>query len=522
MIEAAKAIINLLQKKGFEAFFIGGKCRLEIHNYIHSDNLRANNIDIITNAPLDNIKKIFPRNEDEDTKFNTIIIKFAGKDFLVTSFKKDKFNYEKVKVTLKSLRASYSVVGKLDERRKERDFTINTIVQSMDNKFIDFTYRDEDVLISAFKDIKLKFIRCIGDPDENFMKKPIRILRMFRLQSQLGYKIHSATMAAAIRNKNLLLDIPIALIGKEFNELLLGRHIDKAIESMKKFKLFDLMINNHLFMECINDVKADSIQQLIKYNHHGSSPIEAYSILLKDIDKDRVIDNLKAFMPIKEEAIEKVIWLMQHQELVDENRNINLRKKIFDSKINIVDENPRIYLLNLIRHVQNIVSSIYSKEEGKKIYDAFCERPYFVEQLRITREELIKFVVNEDDGEWVDKAIESILNRLVQVDDDKWPYDYKGYMEYVKLGILDVLPNAEVIIPEELIKVDYYNNVMDHHKAVQFVEEGEPSPLTSIEDYYKELEEKKKKEEQALLKEIAKEKRLEAKYNNEFDYDIEE
>ena len=478
MIAEAKAIINLLNKRGFEAFFIGGKCRNELHNTYHTAvKLPINDVDIVTNAKPEDIKKIFPNHTEAGVAFKVVIVKFAEQQFEVATYRKDNYDYEALKIATKVVKPKCTSAGTLDEDRQRRDFTINAVAQDITSKYIDYTYMEGKKVISAMQDIQNGIIRCIGNPKDRFLEDPLRILRMFRFQSQLGYKIHKDTVKAAIESKQLLLNIPWERFGKDFNKLLTGKFVYRTLQNMKKFGFFDIIVNNHPFMECIKNIPDEDLQMLEKYNRGSDKTdyIEAYSMLLKHVDVQTIEEELMAFLPISKDNIQRIIWIVNHQELIDKTNRDDLYIKIFEAKDGIVKAEGQRGMLWQIKHVSHIVHALEGENEGRKVYDAYCERPYFPDQLRITTDDLLLMTgktidtKNGINNRWINDVKEAILRRLVSIKEN-WPYDYQGYMQHVKLGILDVFPDLNVEIPEELVKIDGYGNIMDPHKAVKFVE----------------------------------------------------
>ena len=479
MVTGARAIITLLNRRGFQAFFLGGKCRNELHNIYSNEEILLENVDIITNANADEIKKIFPRNQDSNEFVKYVNVRFAENYYKVFSFKQDKFDYDSVKHTSKlGKKIKYKPAGELDKVRKTLDFTINTVTQDSNARYIDFTYLYGGETISAMKDICNKVLRAVGAPDKCFKHDPLRILRMFRFQSQFGFTIHKDTMKAAIEKINLLKKLPVERMKDEFNKLIAGKYVERALINMRKFGFFDIVIENLPFMECINDIEIEDIRNVETYNRNKTKLnfVELYSILFMHMDIDRVLKCLKHFYLINEKEMTYLQWIIKHQDLMDKSIRNNLPIKLFEAQDDFIKENGRITMLFLIKHITNIVSALEGKFEGKKIYDAFCKKPYFQEQLRPTVEDLRSYVNIDISDEDIEKIQYCILKRLILLEDKDWPYKYDDYMEYVVKGMLDVLPkNTKITIPEEVIKIDGYGNVMDNHKAIQIIELDENS-----------------------------------------------
>jgi len=494
MVNAAKAIIKLLQRRGFLAFFIGGKVRIELHNFYHQDyKLPINNINIITTATQNDIRKLFPSAVPD--KLNSLRITFANIQFLI-SFFDNNVDISALFQSIKSFSPKIINAGNLDLERQYRDFTIDAVVQDRAN-YIDFTYPYYHKDISAINDIKQGIIRCIGDPYKKFTNDPIRILRMIRLQSQLGYIIDKRTFNAAKVNLSLLSTVNKEQIKNEFNKIIVGKFISKAFCTMQALNLFDLKINNQLLMHCLKYIDLYTIKQVERFNQKSSyiddinkkfiptNLIDSYIILLSDIDINTIYQDLS--FCLNKEDLDQIIWILQHLDIFTRN---DLQQYFFKLKTDDYIQNNRLKFLSIIRHIVNIASVLVNSSTGKYIYDTFCSKPLFTEQLRVSDNDIKKYI-NKENYDKINEIKEAILLRLLNVDGNKWPYTYDQYMEYVKQGINDVLPNIQVNIKKWSGKIDDYGNFMPHHKAVQYLRV--PLNINKLEDLnissFEELEE---------------------------------
>lgn len=478
MIDEAKTVIQLLEKRNYHAFFIGGKCRTDLHNQYHQNSdykLPVHDIDIVTDAPIEEISKIFPRHKQTGKAFPVLTIKFAGNLFELSPFEKDNKIY-----TLRSSKADKPTqelpAGKLDDNRKYRDFTINSIVQDHTGKYIDYTFKYNGKIISAMHDVKMQIIRCIGNPDERFEEDPIRILRMFRFMSELGYTIDKMTLKSANKYKHLLSDININLITDEFNRIIKGKNAKDTIILMKKNGYFKLeLANGETFIPFLNNPDEKLLNIMTEYNFHSgqysqTNILEDYVLMFLSADVSDVRNNLLSLNFVQEEDIDKILWMTKHFYLItskDLYHDIYLAK---DDYI-LLENVGRPGMCELIKHLVNIakymVHTPESIEHARTIYHAFCEKPYFKEQLRPTDEEFCYYAHNKKIGPWLDDVKEAILRQLI--DTDEYPFSYKDYMKYVSAGFKDVFgEDFEIEIPSETVKIDIYGNIMDPAKACQY------------------------------------------------------
>ena len=155
-IEKALNVLNKIDKKGYQAYIVGGAVRDYLLNIDFDD------IDICTNMPSSELAKLFTlkkNNGQEYLSFTCMIDKYK---FEITHFRKD--------ISYKDHRHPIVCeVESLDEDLARRDFTINAL--ALDNRM---TIIDE---FGGRSDLRHKVIKMIGNPDVRFDEDALRILR---------------------------------------------------------------------------------------------------------------------------------------------------------------------------------------------------------------------------------------------------------------------------------------------------------------------------------------------------------
>ena len=144
----------------------------------------------------------------------------------------------------------------------------------------------------------------------------------------------------------------------------------------------------------------------------------------------------------------------------------NLPIKIYYAREGLAYHN-RLEMLQLIRYMVHILYIIQGREKSRMLFDAFCEKPYFPEQLRVTPKDLNDYTGRDIDEEELENIYNCIIKRFVELQGE-WPYSYKKYMNIVFQGILDAYPDWTVNIPEWDGLIDDYGNYTDHAKAIQY------------------------------------------------------
>lgn len=440
MVERAKALLNILLKRGFEAYFIGGKCRNDLHNQYHETKVSIKDIDIVTNATVDNLKKIFPNCNVRGESFQVVAVPFGGEEFEVATYRRDIYSIVKGKIS----NPETVIAKKLDEDRERRDFTINAIAQNINGDYIDYNYSYRNKKISAITDLKDKVIRAIGNPKQRFEEDPLRILRAFRFMSQLGYEIEKQTLAAIVNNIKLLELIPHERIGMEMNKLITGNFAYMTLILMKEMGFFKLKIKNSIdgvqtFLPNFNDIKDDHLQKLTMLNLKSISKLttlETWTFLLQPLGKEIAKKNIESFRPLNNDEIEKVEWLIENFDLVDSE---NIKMSIFNARTGIIKRYKipcmKEMLISISRIRIKLNKTKYEKIE-EKLLDAFCSRPYFEEQLEVNGDQLIE-LAQKPAGPWIAQVKEKILFNIIN--EAKYPRVEEKYNEIVQKSIEEVL-----------------------------------------------------------------------------------
>ncbi len=210
-----KFIIDTLYNAGYEAYIVGGCVRDSILGITPHD------WDITTSAKTDEIKACFSDFDFAETgeKHGTIGIIIDKICYEVTTYRidgeyKDNRHPENVIFT-----------DNLEKDLARRDFTINAMA-----------YNDKKGIVDPFmgeKDLSLKAIRCVGNPDLRFKEDALRILRALRFASTYNFDIEVNTAYALVLNRNLLNNIAVERISTEFSKMLCGTNISYILRRYK-------------------------------------------------------------------------------------------------------------------------------------------------------------------------------------------------------------------------------------------------------------------------------------------------
>ena len=111
---------------------------------------------------------------------------------------------------------SVRFTGSIEEDLARRDFTVNAIALSADGRLVD--------PFGGQADLRAGVLRCVGDPARRFGEDALRILRLLRFASVLGFSVEENTARAARERRDGLRAIAHERVCAELNKLLCGEH----------------------------------------------------------------------------------------------------------------------------------------------------------------------------------------------------------------------------------------------------------------------------------------------------------
>lgn len=199
-------ILDRLNKAGFKSYFVGGSLRDAVID------LPINDVDITTSATPEEVIEVF---SDHTTlpigiEHGTVVVMFGDEPFEITTFREDGEYSDSRRPD------DVTFTTSLEDDVKRRDFTINSIAYNPEEGIVDFA--------GGIEDINNKIIKTVGNPDERFKEDPLRIMRGLRFASKLNFSIDKETEESIFRNKELLKNISVERLQKEFNGLLKGEN----------------------------------------------------------------------------------------------------------------------------------------------------------------------------------------------------------------------------------------------------------------------------------------------------------
>jgi tRNA nucleotidyltransferase (CCA-adding enzyme) len=222
-------INETLEAAGFEAYLVGGCVRDLLLGRTPKD------WDFTTSAKPSEIQALFP-DSFCNNDYGTVGVKAPDTELDPT--------LQVVEITPYRSESGYSDARRpdqvtfgvsLEDDLARRDLTVNAIAYRLkDEKTVD--------LWGGIEDLQARRLRTVGDPDTRFAEDALRLMRVVRLAAELEFVIESETMAGIERNAKQLEKIAIERVAAEFLRLLDSNHPMQGIMFLEKLGLLAYII----------------------------------------------------------------------------------------------------------------------------------------------------------------------------------------------------------------------------------------------------------------------------------------
>jgi len=233
-------VLEKIEKKGFEAYIVGGCVRDLLSQKMPKD------WDCATNATPQQIVEIFPDSFYEN-EFGTVGVKVEP--FIASGLIDPKKEHDVIEVTTYRIESQYSDRRRPDEVKfaktlaedlSRRDFTMNAMALKVLNQD-----KSEYEIVDLFEgkaDIKKKIIRAVGDANDRFSEDALRMIRAIRFHSQIGFEIEKSTFEALKKNASLILYVANERIKDELTKIMLSDNPAEGIDMMQKTGMLKYVI----------------------------------------------------------------------------------------------------------------------------------------------------------------------------------------------------------------------------------------------------------------------------------------
>ena len=364
-------VLEIINKAGFESYFVGGCVRDYILNKNFSD------IDITTNALPEEIKEIFSKTIDTGIQHGTVTVLYKNNSYEITTFRTED-NYSNHRSPDK-----VKFVNNLKDDLDRRDFTINAMALDIKGCIYDFH--------SGVIDLTNKIIKTVNNTNERFFEDALRMIRAFRFSSKLGFSIENNTFNAICKNSKLIEYVSIERIITEFKKLFEGMDNKKSFELLLKSGI-NIYIPFFKYVKNYNDFSKYTFCQIMYYlmffNKIPISELKKLKLSNKEVSKvkeyDLIYSNFNLNTPI-----EKILYQYSLEDVLFISRLFNFMedRKILNTKLNIRSFNDVNITSKEIIELVNKTPGPWIKDIIKKI-----ENNILLGRLKNDNKEIIKFI----------------------------------------------------------------------------------------------------------------------------------
>jgi len=237
---AANQLLDKLIANQFEAYLVGGCVRDRLMDKQIKD------YDIATNALPQQVMDLFAHTIPTGLKHGTVTVVMNGLPFEVTTYRTETAYEEHRRPQ------QVEFVSDLNQDLMRRDFTINSMAMDAKGRVID--------PFNGQADIKLKMIRCVGNPNERLQEDALRMLRCIRFAVNYSFEIEQMTWTALLQHVHLLSFIAMERVRAELEKMLASDQPLRAIELLLESKLL-----SHLKQELELPLSKWQVEQLPSY-----------------------------------------------------------------------------------------------------------------------------------------------------------------------------------------------------------------------------------------------------------------
>ncbi len=203
-----RRISRIAREKGVDAYVVGGYVR---DHYLHRP---STDIDIVVVGSGIEVAQALADELHAKLSvfktFGTAMLRVHGVEWEFVGARRESYSHDSRKPQVEA--------GTLEDDQLRRDFTINALAWSLDE-------RDFGELVDPFDgmyDLEHGIIRTPCDPDITFSDDPLRMMRGIRFAAQLGFTLEEETFDAIARNAERIRIVSRERIIAELNKIVLS------------------------------------------------------------------------------------------------------------------------------------------------------------------------------------------------------------------------------------------------------------------------------------------------------------
>ena len=340
MDQNIKNVLKKIEENGFEAYIVGGYVRDNILR------IKTNDVDIVTNALLKDVAKLFPQGKSDTNYYGSYKVKLGNYNIDITTYREEA-NYKNRKPT------EINYVNNLLTDLNRRDFTINTICMNKKGTIID--------LLNGKKDIVERKLKVVGDVKKKLHEDPLRMLRAIRFATILNFKIEDEALEFIVNNKILIKTLSYQRKKNEINLILISKNYKQGLSFIKELGIDEVLEINYKDIKKTDDLLGMWAQMEYSSNYPFTNQEKSSIKIIKEIVNYGKIDTNILFkydlyhtyiagdiLGINKIIISKLYKLMPIRDYADIEIN---GKEI----IEILNLTPSIKIKQIVEDIKNAI-----------------------------------------------------------------------------------------------------------------------------------------------------------------------
>jgi len=268
---------SVFRENGFSLYIVGGAVRDWLLGIPNSD------YDFCTDATPEQVMTIFRKVIPTGIKHGTVTVLYKGESYEVTTFRTEGAYSDRRHPD------SVTFVRCLEEDLSRRDFTVNAFAADCnDGMIID--------LFDGMKDLRDNVIRAIGNPSQRFSEDALRMMRLARFCSKLGFFADPATQEAAQQLHNTIADVSQERIFDELSKILMTKVPTVGLRMLEQTGILEVILPELYACKAVEQTKVGATNVLEHiYNTVDASARLGYGFtvrlaaLLHDIAKPQTM-----------------------------------------------------------------------------------------------------------------------------------------------------------------------------------------------------------------------------------------
>lgn len=240
-------IKNATQELGQDSFVIGGYVR----DFLLKRNQKKD-IDIVTIGDgillAEKVATLLPTKPKVQVfkNFGTAMLKFNDVEIEFVGARKESYHFTSRKPQVD--------IGTLEDDQNRRDFTINALAISLNEK----NYGELIDPFNGLKDLENKIIKTPLEPTITYSDDPLRMLRAIRFANQLNFEIEKESLRAIKSNKERLTIISGERIVEELHKILQTSKPSIGLLYLYKTELLDIILPELIALNQVEEIEGQT------------------------------------------------------------------------------------------------------------------------------------------------------------------------------------------------------------------------------------------------------------------------